>query len=682
MYSCLSLRLLVGGGMGFASRRRAAMVLSLLVFLLVVPCGVFSQYSLECQNVWEGPNAENDIIACLSNKDRLKGQWRLFILPALNVLILAMLLLSFPLLFLCALCCRCCCTPGTAGSTKRARCCMWLWILYAVIWSGVMFYLVFFGAGLLIATAPRLLEDFVSGPLDYFNSTAERVLDFASDWSTGERKPLDAIPLDLSDFTTVHEQAMGFIALARRYYFDYLDKVSIATFCVSSVGLVLIILILPFACCHCCIPCFPLILSCLYWVTGVLFAVLGTVVSVLAYATTVGCGELELQYTRQPGVFQWYAVPYCQRQFNFSNINKMIREKELELSREACNQLLGVCESVTPGETAAEPMKLLAAGVIPRAIPGVIPAAFPTVPGVAVPGSVPAAVTGVPAVVPGGLPEGVPGAPEGAPGAVPGAATGDSAAIAALARSGALSGNDGAPLDISSLAGSDGVGLAGGASSIEGFEGLPPGIDLSSIKDMPGASESIKKALESRNISEDILRMAPGGLNADLLKMLSNATALSNLFARPLVCGKGLSNASECGDFGTMASILLDTKLQKNIPGCVSKNGNCTLTDCAATCTIDFLKDASTMILSKGEMARNASNALSYARPLLECNFVIDKVATGLAKCDDLRKGTIMLGMGFLVGGMIFGLAIYIALRGACVWGETFPKLRRKPREE
>ncbi|KAF8295700.1 hypothetical protein TcBrA4_0069940 [Trypanosoma cruzi] len=246
---------------------------------------------------------------------------------------------------------------------------------------------------------PRLLEDFVSGPLDYFNSTAERVLDFASDWSTGERKPLDAIPLDLSDFTTVHEQAMGFIALARRYYFDYLDKVSIATFCVSSVGLVLIILILPFACCHCCIPCFPLILSCLYWVTGVLFAVLGTVVSVLAYATTVGCGELELQYTRQPGVFQWYAVPYCQRQFNFSNINKMIREKELELSREACNQLLGVCESVTPGETAAEPMKLLAAGVIPSAIPGVIPAAFPAVPGVAVPGSVPAAVTGVPGAV-------------------------------------------------------------------------------------------------------------------------------------------------------------------------------------------------------------------------------------------------------------------------------------------
>ncbi|EAN80951.1 hypothetical protein, conserved, partial [Trypanosoma cruzi] len=523
--------------------------------------------------------------------------------------------------------------------TKRARCCMWLWILYAVIWSGVMFYLVFFGAGLLIATAPRLLEDFVSGPLDYFNSTAERVLDFASDWSTGERKPLDAIPLDLSDFTTVHEQAMGFIALARRYYFNYLDKVSIATFCVSSVGLVLIILILPFACCHCCIPCFPLILSCLYWVTGVLFAVLGTVVSVLAYATTVGCGELELQYTRQPGVFQWYAVPYCQRQFNFSNINKMIREKELELSREACIQLLGVCESVTPGETAAEPMKLLAAGVIPSAIPGVIPAA---VPGVAVPGVVPGAVPG--GVVPGAAPEGV--LPGGAPGAVPGAATGDgdSAAIAALAQSGALSGNDGAPLDIGSLAGSDGVGLAGGASSIESFEGLPPGIDLASIKDMPGASESIKKALESRNMSEDILRMAPGGLNADLLKMLSNATALSNLFARPLVCGKGLLNASECGDFGTMASILLDTKLQKNIPGCVSKNGDCTLTDCAATCTIDFLKDASTMILSKGEMARNASNALSYARPLLECNFVIDKVATGLAKCDDLRKGQLCSG--------------------------------------
>ncbi|RNE97818.1 hypothetical protein TraAM80_09154 [Trypanosoma rangeli] len=391
------------------AKKRTALVLLLVAFLQVAPFAVYAQHSLECQKIWKGPSADNDIVACLSNVDRLFGQWRLLLLPVLNIVLLAVLLLVFPLLFLCVLCCRCCCIPDTLGSTKRARCCMWLWISYAFIWSGVMFYLVFFGAGLLIQTAPRVMDDAVSGPLTYFNFTAEKIVDFASDWSTGQRKQLDAIPLDLTDFRTVHEKAMKCIKVSKQNYFNYLDRISITTYAVSSVGIVLVLLILPFACCHCCIPFFPLILSCLYWVTAIVFAVLGTVVGVLAYVAVVGCGELQLHYTRQPGLAQWYAVPYCQRQFNFTKINRMIREKEVELSKGACKQLLAVCEpqkedNVLPSKLLAsislhinnaQRLKLLSGDALGGAVPGgagpggtVLGGAVPggTVPGSAVPG--------------------------------------------------------------------------------------------------------------------------------------------------------------------------------------------------------------------------------------------------------------------------------------------------------
>ncbi|RNE96923.1 uncharacterized protein Tco025E_09602 [Trypanosoma conorhini] len=682
--------------------KRTSLVLLLLAFLLVVPFAVRAQHSLECQNVWKGPDADNDIVACLSNKDRLIGQWRLLVLPVMNVVLLAVLVLSFPLLFLCVLCCRCCCVPDTLGSTKRARCCMWLWMSYALIWSAVMFYLVFFGAGLLIKTAPRLMDDTVSGPLTYFNFTAEKVLDFASDWSTGERKQLDALPLDLTDFTTVHEKAMGFVDMARQYYFNYLDKVSLATYCVSSVGLVLIALILPFACCHCCIPCFPLVLSCLYWVTAVLFAVLGATAGVLAYVATVGCGELELHYARQPGLAQWYAVPYCQRKFNFTNINGMIREKELELSKGACEQLLGVCEPLN--ETNVLPSKLLAG--VPHVINGAqrskllsgAPVALNGAQGVGVPG-VGAQGVGVPGVgIPGVPGVGIPGASGaqadasgagvlaavgsvlGAGGGGGDASQGGGAAASPLAGlAGSVIADDGNVVDLANLLNGD-PSAAGGLAKFESFDGLPPGVTLPSMKDMPAVSESLKKALEGRNISADLLNELPGNLG-ELANMLADASKLKELFTRPLVCGAGLKKKEDCTDFGTMASIIMDTKLKKEIPGCKGAGTYCKLSECAGGCALDFLKSASAMLLSKAEQARNASIALSYARPLLECNFVMDKLAGALTRCDDIRRGTLMLGMGFFVGGIIFGLAIYIALRGACVWGKRFPKLRRKPRE-
>ncbi|KAH9597280.1 hypothetical protein LSM04_007998 [Trypanosoma melophagium] len=82
------------------------------------------------------------------------------------------------------------------------------------------------------------------------------------------------------------------------------------------------------ACCRCCVPCLPLSLSCVYWIFGVVYSLLGVVVILVAYLASVGCGEVQLQYQRQPGVFQWYLVPFCNEMFNFETINTEVREAE------------------------------------------------------------------------------------------------------------------------------------------------------------------------------------------------------------------------------------------------------------------------------------------------------------------------------------------------------------------
>ncbi|RNE97817.1 hypothetical protein TraAM80_09153 [Trypanosoma rangeli] len=200
------------------------------------------------------------------------------------------------------------------------------------------------------------------------------------------------------------------------------------------------------------------------------------------------------------------------------------------------------------------------------------------------------------------------------------------------------------------------------------------------MKDAAAVSEMLKKVLGERNISADLLSALSGNLGN--LGDITNITKLKELLSCPLVCGAGLKDVNDCTDFGTMASFILDTKLKKEVPGCKGAEANCKLSECASTCALDFMKSASAMLLMRADQARNASIALSYARPLLECNFVMDKLAGALTKCDDIRRGTLMLGLGFFVGGMLFGLAIYITLRGACVWGKRFPKLRRKPRQQ
>lgn len=616
--------------MFFLFSKRILLLFSLLFVVFIACSGVYAQLSLDCDTVWKGPSADNDILKCVKNPELLKKNWRHLVLPALNIFLLACFLLTFPFVFCCALTVSCC-APTSKTSNKRARCCVWLWVFYVFLWAAVMFFLIFYGATLLIKTVPVILDSVSFGSLSYFNQTAEKIRDYASDWSTGKRRELEQFPLDFDGFAAVNEKAETILNTARSYYLKYLKMVSIATYCVSCIGFAFCLLFLPSAICRICVPCLPLLLSCLYWITGIIFAVLGVVVAILSIVATLGCGEVELHFKRQPGVLQWYGVPMCMERFNFEKLNEQIRTEQKKLCSKACGFLLQLCSGSTTNNITSLPSNILSG--VPRRNRKKrdtqnIPSLF---------GNVKKLSDKI--------------------------LNGE---ISTDTLTNVLT-NFGAQADVaSSLSTVDlgelaGLAVEGGS---EGFQGLPEGINIDSSK---GLAEIAKEILSNPEKLGTMFPDIKDKLDLSTIKSLKDV--MSKLSA-PLTCGRNITKVEECADFGMMAAVLMDSKIKNSVlkpcPG--TDKEYCSLSECSANCTIDFFRQVSKEILVKAELARNVSIALAYARPLLECNFIMEKFAAAFDSCADVRTGTLVLALGFFVGGLLFGVAIYIALRGACVW--------------
>ncbi|KEG05401.1 hypothetical protein DQ04_22371000 [Trypanosoma grayi] len=168
---------------------------------------------------------------------------------------------------------------------------------------------------------------------------------------------------------------------------------------------------------------------------------------------------------------------------------------------------------------------------------------------------------------------------------------------------------------------------------------------------------------------------AESGFSMDACKELLESCDNSEVVTpKPLQCGGGITAASQCPDFDTVADVLGSTLVKNYTMACPTPGESCSLTECAASCRDNRTKEIATGILTVAAQSRNASIAVSYAKPLLECNFVIDELLGALSMCNDLKTGTLMLGVGFFVGGLMFGLAIYIMFRGSCIWGDHTTK--------
>ncbi|GET87944.1 hypothetical protein, conserved [Leishmania tarentolae] len=321
--------------------KAAPLVGALLALVMCLAAATVSaQRSLECQKVWEGPSSSNDLLTCLGDTDRLRSQWAYYLYPGFAALIFICTLVGLPIVFCCS-CCTLCVKPKAMTNVGGARCCLWMWIVISVLVACGVCVLLVYGSVLLEKSANQIVDDTEYRTLGYFSDTSANITMLLTNYSTDPPTPP---AIDLTAFSTVNDTIIDFVNVVRADYLKYFHIAEIVTCCVGSVGILLMLCILIFAFCRCS-GCFPIVWSFLYFGFALVFALLAVLFTVCIYILSAGCGEVVLQYSRAPGVFQWYLVPWCEKEFNFKALRAEVQTQEREISQIACAELLTYCSN-------------------------------------------------------------------------------------------------------------------------------------------------------------------------------------------------------------------------------------------------------------------------------------------------------------------------------------------------
>ncbi|KAG5507306.1 hypothetical protein GH5_07398 [Leishmania sp. Ghana 2012 LV757] len=315
----------------------------LALVLCLAATAVSAQRSLECQMVWLGPSPNNSLLDCLKDKDRIRSQWPYYVYPSFAALIFIFTIVGLPIVFCChcCSCCEACVRPKATVDLRAARCYLWMWIVISVLVACGVCVLLIFGAVLLGQTAAKILNDAENRTISYFNGTRTNITSLLTNYNTDPPTPP---PVDLSAFDTVITEITRNVDTIRDNYLKYFRTAEIVACCVGGVGVFLMLCMLIFAFCRC-TGCCPVAWSCLYFVLALVYALLAVLFTVSIYVLFAGCGEVNLQYKREPGVFQWYLVPWCEQKFSFQSLRADVQAQEQEISQRACEELLKFCDN-------------------------------------------------------------------------------------------------------------------------------------------------------------------------------------------------------------------------------------------------------------------------------------------------------------------------------------------------
>ncbi|EPY40163.1 hypothetical protein AGDE_03765 [Angomonas deanei] len=166
---------------------------------------------------------------------------------------------------------------------------------------------------------------------------------------------------------------------------------------------------------------------------------------------------------------------------------------------------------------------------------------------------------------------------------------------------------------------------------------------------------------------------------------------------RIFMCGKGITASSDCKTIDDLLEVIYDTSVKPILTNTLCANQppsefmeECTLISCADYC-VNYDKpdiQAKTWaedVAKAAQYAQNVSYALSIVTPLLQCNYIIDNVASAFqsltqsdengAQCANLQASSLMLACGFFVGALMYIMGIYVMHRGSWIWPEEPKKL-------
>ncbi|EPY23405.1 hypothetical protein STCU_07727 [Strigomonas culicis] len=326
-------------------KRFTAFLACVLAFLSLAATFASAQKSLECDNVWSGPSNSNDLFDCLKDTDRIRSQWQYYLWPGFSVIILLFIVFGITIVCCYRCCCCCCCTyccvecvnPQEEAHRASARCSLWLWVIFALLWAMGTCVVIILGADALMKAARSAINDMEANSLQYINNTKVTVDALLADASAHNTN------VDLSIMDDIITEFGGILSTIKGY-FTYFQTVRIVTYCVGAVGVALMLLVAVFAACRAgsgCSVCF----SFLYGLFAFAFSLCAIALTVVVYALTASCGEVHLQFTRDPGILQWFVVPWCEDTFNLTSLHVQLKESVVNASESACAELLTYCDA-------------------------------------------------------------------------------------------------------------------------------------------------------------------------------------------------------------------------------------------------------------------------------------------------------------------------------------------------
>jgi hypothetical protein len=306
---------------------------------------------LQCEQLWSGPSTDNDIAACLTRVSVERFSGPPYALAVICALFLVVSLLIFPIIFLCCVCCQCCCAcckevpSGARSESKNSRKNL-LILMVILLGIGVtVLALIITGATQLRSGAAAVFTNFQIGIVDFFDNLVTDLQGATYDNATGNYTE----PFSNNTFHDIHDQ----IAKLRNTIDDHHSDVMSYSDLTANVGYglaVFPIFLFSFTFLFAslsCRRCFPSLLTCLYYLIGIVFAVVGVVMFILAAVISDVCAEISLQQTRQPGLFQWYVVPVCENTANFTSYKEQINTMEADFAKQFCQELSKYCSPST-----------------------------------------------------------------------------------------------------------------------------------------------------------------------------------------------------------------------------------------------------------------------------------------------------------------------------------------------
>lgn len=278
-----------------------------------------------CEKIWSGPSTDNDLMSCVLSDEAVKNNWSVFVFPAASALTFVVALVIVPILFFCCACCY--------KEEKGSVFCKEVFFFIAAI-SGALL-----GFTFLIAGGLQFKSSYTAALNEYFDSSTQYPLNVKGNVSLY----VNSNSTDLSGFDALEDQLYHNVK-------ETTDKIPSGVVTDVACALAGVLLVLTALTVFIVVMRLRWIACSVLWVFYVLALVLFLLTIAFGAFVYLGdglCGEIILQYNRQPGIMQWLALPQVKEMANFSSLTDKLQQETDAAVSNGCSVLQSKCTPPT-----------------------------------------------------------------------------------------------------------------------------------------------------------------------------------------------------------------------------------------------------------------------------------------------------------------------------------------------